>query len=226
MSGKRHRPAPPLIVETGPEAATTIIFIHGLGAGGETFRPVAEALGRGLAAPVRFVLPTAPVRPVAFCGGRAVTAWFDLPAGDFLATEDTSGLRAAAAYFSRLIEAEIARGVEPARIVLGGFSQGGAISLMTGLRQERRLGAIIALSGWLPLASSLGRDRSAEGGATPIFLGHGTRDPVTPLWMAQTARDQLSARGNPVDLRAYPIGHSVDAAELGDLVAWLNNKLF
>lgn len=226
MSVRQLCPTPPLIVETGAEAATTIIFIHGLGTNGETLRPVAGALGRGLAAPVRFILPTAPIRPVAFCGGQAVTAWFDLPAADFLSTEDAPGLRAAAGYFSRLIEAEIARGVEPARIVLGGFSQGGAISLMTGLRQERRLGAILALSGWLPLASSLGRDRSPEGGGTPIFLGHGTRDGITPIWMAEAARDQLSAFGNPVDLRTYPIGHSVDEAELCDLIAWLNNKLF
>lgn len=220
------RPAPPLIFETGTEPSTTIIFIHGLGTSGETFRPVAALLGRGLAAPVRFVLPNAPVRPVTFCAGQSVTAWFDLPAADFLATEDAPGLRAAAGYFSRLVEAEIARGVEPERIVLGGFSQGAAISLMTGLHHRRRLGAIIALSGWLPAASSLARDRSAECGVTPIFLGHGTLDPITPIWMAETARDQLSACGNAVDLHEYPIGHSVDAAEIRDLGAWLNNKLF
>lgn len=226
MSASALRPMPPLIIETGAKPTTTIIFIHGLGTRAETFKPVVESLGRGMAAPVRFVLPTAPLRPVAFCGGQSVTAWFDLPPGDFLTTEDAPGLRAAADYFSCLIEEEIGRGVAPERIVLGGFSQGGAISLMTGLRYAHQLGAIAALSGWLPLASALVHDSSTESRMTPIFLGHGTLDHITPLWMAEKAREQLAAHGNSVDLRTYPIGHSVDGTELHDLSKWLNNRLF
>lgn len=215
----------PLVVETGSRPTVTLIVLHGLGTSGEAFRPVAETIATQMAEPVRFILPTASPRPISLYSGQVASAWFDLLDTNFIAREDEPGLKMAADYVDGLIDAEIARGIAPARIVLGGFSQGGALSLLTGLRSAHRLGGIIALSGWLPLADGLASERSAKAHDKPVFLGHGKLDQITPVDMAETARDRLTDWGCRVDLRTYSIGHTIDRTELRDVGDWLAREL-
>lgn len=215
----------PLEFTTGPDPVATIILIHGLGASGETFRPAAQALDLSTVGAVRFVLPNAPVRSVSVCGGERMPAWYDLLDQNFVAREDEAGLKEAAAYFTQLIDREIERGMAPERIVIGGFSQGGAMSLMTGLRYSCPLAGIADLSGYLPLAPATGRERTAASRATPIFMGHGTRDGIVPLALADAARRHLAGWGYDITWRTYPMDHTIIEAEIRDLNIWLSDVL-
>lgn len=218
-------PAPPLILETGSNPVASLIFIHGLGTSGRAFRPLCEQIAVRLARPVRIVLPHAPPRPVSVYDSQVAPAWFDLLDADFLAREDEAGLTTASGYLAELIDGEIARGILPETIMLGGFSQGGALVLLTGLSSRYRLGGIVALSGWLPLADGFIGDRSGGARTTPVFLGHGERDRITPVAMAEAARDRMVAWGHPVELRTYPIGHAINQTEIRDVGDWLATKV-
>lgn len=215
--------APPLIVESGKSPRTTVIFMHGLGTNGGHFEPVAEQIGRRLTQPVRFVLPHAPTRRVSLYD-QTVSAWFDLLDPDFLTAVDEAGLRSAVGYVAGLVECEIGNGVHPGSIMLAGFSQGGVTALLTGLLSPHRLGGAIALSGWLPLAARLRAERSEASRGLPIFLGHGDRDPITPIDMAAAAHRHLSAWGHPVSLHVYPIGHTISPTELCEAGDWLGER--
>ncbi|MGV2106442.1 alpha/beta hydrolase [Agrobacterium vitis] len=225
MTASLLRPVAPIIVETGQVPNATILFIHGLGTDGNTFLPVIQRLNLGRVGPVRFVLPNAPKQPVSICQGQTMSAWFDLLDQDFVAREDEAGLRTAVEYFKALIEAEIKSGIAPERIVIAGFSQGGALSLLTGLRFRHRLAGIAALSGWLPLSASLGDEHSQASLATPVFLGHGAIDKVTPLRQIKTAQTRMEALGYTITSHTYPIGHTITEAELHDLSVWLEHCL-
>ncbi|CUW48556.1 alpha/beta hydrolase [Novacetimonas hansenii] len=203
----------------------SIILIHGLGASGRDLAPIAQALDLRSIGAVRFIFPNAPVRPVSVCGGERMPAWYDLLAPDLLLREDELGLRDAQTYLASLIDQEVARGIPSRRIVVGGFSQGCAMSLMTGLRYPLPLAGIAGLSGYLSLAGQTGREATEANRATPVFLAHGEGDTVVPLAAARLAWDWLRAEGHGVAWHAYPVGHEIIGAEIADLNVWLVERL-
>jgi phospholipase/carboxylesterase len=212
-----------LEVETGRTPATSVIWLHGLGADGSDFVPIVPALG--LRTPVRFVFPHAPRRPVTINGGMVMRAWYDVLTLEGVRQEDETGIRESARRVEGLIAAEVARGVAPARVILAGFSQGGALALHVGLRHAARLGGLLVLSAYLPLAHVVAVEASPAGRGTPVFLAHGTQDPLIPLARARLARDALAALGCPVEDHEYPIGHTVSDTEIRDLAVWLARRV-
>ena len=196
-----------------------VIWLHGLGADGHDFEPIVPELR--LRRAVRFVFPHAPIRPVTINNGLEMRAWYDIVGFD-AAHEDADGIRASAAAVTRLVDREIERGVAAERIVLAGFSQGGAIALHLALREPRRLAGVIALSTYLPLAATLAREKSAANAALPIFMAHGGYDPVIPLANAEASRRILEREGYAVDWHVYPMQHSVCAPEIAAIGAWLD----
>jgi phospholipase/carboxylesterase len=210
-------------IETGREPHAAVIWLHGLGADGHDFEPIVPELGMPAAAPgVRFVFPHAPLQPVTINGGAVMRAWYDVT-GD--GRQDTAGIRASQVRLEALIARERARGVAASSIVLAGFSQGGAIALQAGLRHPERLAGILALSTYLPLPDTLAQEASEANRDLPIFMAHGTQDPLTPLSWAKRSRDQLAALGYTVEWREYPMPHSVCAEEIEDVGRWLRAVL-
>jgi phospholipase/carboxylesterase len=207
--------------ETGPNPTASIIVLHGLGADGNDFVPIAEELDLRAVGPVRFVFPHAPTMPVTINGGYVMRAWYDILGTDLARREDEAGLRRSQAVVEALIARERRRGVESMRIVLAGFSQGCAMTLMTGLRAAERLAGLVGLSGYLPLADKIAAERTSINGDLPIFLAHGRHDPVIPIDRAIASRDALVALGHPVEWHEYPMPHSVCAEEIADLNRWL-----
>ena len=210
-----------ITVETAPHASASIIILHGLGADGRDFVPVAHEWDLASVGPVRFLFPSAPTRPVTINGGYVMRAWYDILGTDLVQREDAAGLRESQAQVAALIEHERKRGIPAARIVLGGFSQGAAMTLMTGLRHAERLAGLLCMSGYLPLAAQLSAERSAANAGVPIFQGHGHADPVIEIARATASRDALTALGYPVEWHAYPMQHSVCPREIADINRWL-----
>ncbi|RFA30693.1 carboxylesterase [Alkalilimnicola ehrlichii] len=214
-------------VEIEPSARTadrSVIWLHGLGASGHDFEPIVPELGLPADAAVRFVFPHAPVQPVTINGGMPMPAWYDikqLGGGN----EDEVGIRASEREVQRLIRRENERGVPTERIVLAGFSQGGAIVLHTGLRYPERLAGIMALSTYLPLNGSLEAERHAGNHQTPIFMAHGTLDPVVPYQNGARSRDLLNGQDHPVEWHEYPMEHQVCLEQIQDIGAWLKRVL-
>ena len=206
-------------VVTAPKPRLAVIWLHGLGADGHDFEPIVPEL-RGAGA-VRYVFPHAPQRSVTINGGYVMRAWYDILGFEPGAAEDAAGIRASAAAVTKLVDREIERGMPANRIVLAGFSQGGAIALQTALREPRALGGVLALSTYLPLAAALPTERSAANAAVPIFMAHGSVDPVLPLALAERSRRTLEGLGYSVDWRVYPMPHSVCAAEIEAIDEWL-----
>ena len=205
-------------IETGAAPRAAVIWLHGLGADGHDFEPIVPELR--LRRPVRFVFPHAPVRPVTINNGLEMRAWYDIVGFD-AAREDAAGIRASAAAVARLLDREVERGVAPERIVLAGFSQGGAIALHLGLREPRPLAGVLALSTYLPLAASLKAEKAAANAALPIFMAHGEHDPVIPLASADASRKLLEREGYKVDWHVYPMPHSVCGPEIAAIAVWL-----
>ena len=207
-------------IETAAKPVATVIWLHGLGADGHDFEPVVPELRLPASKPVRFIFPNAPQRPVTINMGMRMRAWYDiLQLGGGL--EDEAGIRASQAQIETLMEREKTRGVPARRIVLAGFSQGGAIALQTALRQRERLAGVMALSTYLPIAKTLEKEREAINNDLPIFMAHGSFDPMIPMIRAQQSRDALLALGYPVEWREYPMPHSVCPAEIADIAAFL-----
>ena len=208
-----------ITVETAPQASASIIILHGLGADGRDFVPVAHEWDLASVGPVRFLFPSAPTRPVTINGGYVMPAWYDILGPD--RPEDERGLRASQALVEALIAKEVARGVAASRIVLAGFSQGCAMTLMTGLRLRERLAGVACLSGYLPLAGLTGSQRNAAHTDLPIFMAHGRSDGMIPIARATASRDALQALGYSVEWHDYPMQHSVCPQEIADLNRWL-----
>ena len=206
-------------VETAANPRASVIVLHGLGADGNDFVPVAEQLDLAAVGPVRFVFPHSPTRPVSINGGYVMPAWYDILGPG--AAEDEAGLRASQALVEALIANEVARGVPASRIVLAGFSQGCAMTLMTGLRQADRLAGLACLSGYLPLAAKTEAERHPGNHALPIFMAHGRSDGMIPIARATGSRDALQALGYTVEWHEYPMQHSVCPQEIADLNRWL-----
>ena len=214
-------------VETAPNPVASIVILHGLGADGNDFVSLVDELDLKSVGPVRFVFPHAPTRPVTLNGGHVMRAWYDIFGLDTTKErrEDEAGLRESQALVEGLIAKEKSRGVPANRIVLAGFSQGCAMTLMTGLRYHERLAGLVGLSGYLPLAAKAEAERHAANRDVPIFLGHGTVDPVIPIARARQSRDALVAMGHAVEWHEYPMPHSVCGPEIADLERWLLGRL-
>ena len=206
---------------TGAEPRGTIIWMHGLGADGWDFVPIVRELPLPDDLVLRFVFPHAPERAVTINNGYRMRAWYDIAQSDIARVPDEKGIRESQAQVETLIARERERGIAPGRVVLAGFSQGGAIALQAGLRFGERLGGIVALSTYLPLEDTLDREAAAANKATPIFMAHGTQDPVIPLALAQRSQETLRMRGYEVDWHTYAMPHSVSAEEVADLGAFL-----
>jgi len=213
-----------LEVETGAGPKAAVIWLHGLGADGYDFKPVVPLLSLPAALAVRFVFPHAPVRPVTINMGMKMRAWYDvLQLGG--GPEDADGIRASQLLLEGLIAREQARGIDTARIVLAGFSQGGAIALQTALRHPQRLAGILALSTYLPLAQTLADERDPANFSTPIFMAHGTHDDMIHVSRAEASRDALKAIGYRIEWHGYPMGHAVCPEEIAAVGAWLSELL-
>ncbi len=206
-------------IETGDEPAFTVIWLHGLGADGNDFVPLVPQLS--LPQATRFVFPHAPVRPVTINGGYRLRAWYDILALDRFATEDAAGIVASAEALRALVARERARGVPPKRIVVAGFSQGGAIALYTALHGREKYAGVLALSTYLPLSGELQAPGRKVNTSAPIMMAHGWQDPVIAITMGERARDQMVAAGADVDWRAYNMPHSVCPEQVRDISAWL-----
>lgn len=216
---------PAVELQTHPTPTASVIWLHGLGADGYDFVPVVREL-ESLGAPAaRYVFPHAPTMPVTINGGYVMRAWYDILGNDLVRREDERGVRASQKLVEALIARETARGLAASRIVLAGFSQGGAITLQTGLRHGERLAGLLALSTYLPLADSLARERANANADVPIFMAHGRSDPVIPIARGAASRDALQAAGYPVEWHEYAMPHSVCEDEIRDIARFLKRVL-
>ena len=212
-------------VEPSLAADSTVILLHGLGADGHDFEPVARELSLEPRQAVRWVFPHAPVRPVTLNAGQRMRAWYDIVGLDRRAPEDEAGLRASAAAVRALVAREGQRGIPAGRVVLAGFSQGGALALFTALREPERLAGVVALSSYLPLPSRLAAEANPANAAVSVFMGHGSHDPVVAPALGEGSRDTLRAHGYDVEWHSYPMPHSVSAEEVDDLRGFLQRVL-
>lgn len=207
--------------ETGAQPRWSVVWLHGLGADGNDFVPVARELELSAVGGARFVFPHAPTRPVTMNGGYAMRAWYDIAGTPQARVEDEAGLRASQVHIEALIAREVARGMPAQRIVLMGFSQGCAMTLLTGLRHRQRLAGLVGLSGYLPLADTTAAERSEANARVPIFLAHGRDDPMVGIDRAIASRDALRALGYDVEWHDYAMPHSVCMDEIAELNRWL-----
>ena len=215
-------------IETDKNPTAAIIWMHGLGADANDFVPIVNELGLDGRPVVRFVFPNAPMRPVTINNGYVMRAWYDVSFGDLEGKSrraDEQGVRESQAQIGALIEREAGRGILNKNILLAGFSQGGAIALHCGLRYPQKLGGVMALSTYLPLAESLPQEGTPENRSVPIFMAHGVFDPVVPLVMGAGSMTFLIGAGYAVDWRQYPMQHSVCSQEIQDIGAWLRKVL-
>ena len=221
-------PSPDLLealeIESAPSPTGAVIWLHGLGADGYDFVDIVPMLGLKTI-PTRFVFPHAPMRPVTINGGAVMRAWYDVRGDAGVRREDEAGVRESQQQIEALIAREKTRGVPAGRIVLAGFSQGGAMALQTGLRHPERLAGIMALSCFLPLTDKVAAEAAPANREVPIFMAHGTSDPLIPLARARQANDLLTSLGYRIEWREYPIPHSVSPAEIRDISAWLQRIL-
>ena len=203
------------------DAHAALVILHGLGADGADFIPICDALDLKRHGPVRCIMPRAPERAVTINRGMRMRAWYDIRGEDLRDREDEAGLRASVRDVHALIAREVARGVAARRIVLAGFSQGCALTLLAGLRYPERLAGLAGLSGYLPLAQTTAAERTSANRDVPIFLAHGRDDGVVPIARGSASRDALVALGHDVEWHDYAIEHSVCIEEVKELDAWL-----
>ena len=217
----------PIILETGvhsPDAC--VIWLHGLGADGHDFEPIVPELRLDPGLNIRFIFPHAPMMPVTINQGFVMRAWYDIRTADIGAEPDEKGIRASADLVSKLVDEQIADGMESERIVLAGFSQGGAIALHAGLRYDKKLAGIIALSSYLPLAATLEAERSEENKEARILMAHGSADPVISVELANASHDILKALGYEVEWHEYNgMQHSVSEQEIFHIAEWLEGTI-
>ncbi len=212
-------------IETGANPTGTVIWMHGLGADGHDFEPIVPELVRPGERALRFVFPHAPVRPITLNRGYPMRAWYDIISIERNGTQDESGIRASAATVEKLIRRENERGIPSNRIVLAGFSQGGAMTLYSGTRYSQQLAGMLALSCYMLLETTFSAERTAANHATPIFMGHGIQDPMVSLRLGEETRQMLEREGYSVEWHAYPMPHSVCPQEVADIAAWLRRVL-
>ena len=206
---------------SGDEPIAAVIWLHGLGADGNDFVPVVERFNSDVSQKVRFIFPHAPFRNITVNNGMRMRGWYDIAELDLTAEEDAAGIQDSASRVSALIAHEESRGIKSDKIVLAGFSQGGAIALQAGLRFAKPLGGIMVLSAYLPLAATLAPERHTSNQKTPILMLHGLFDPIVPLMLGQATRGTLENLGYSVQWHTYAMGHSVMPEELEDIHQFL-----
>jgi len=214
---------PHITLESGKNPRHSIIWLHGLGADGGDFVPVADELKLPVA--VRYIFPDAPMRPVTINGGMVMRAWYDIVSPSMAAQQDAAGIRASQSLIEALIAQEVQRNIAPGNIYLAGFSQGGAIALHTALRHPVPLGGVLALSTYLPLAGKAAGEALPGTRDTPIFMAHGRGDPVIPYELGAGSRDALLGLGYTVVWHEYAMQHSVCEEELRDIEVWLAHQI-
>lgn len=212
-------------LESAPNPAASVIWLHGLGADGNDFVPVVRELGLPSTLPVRFVFPHAPVRPVSINNGFRMRAWYDIAGADFNNRADLAGVRESQAQIEALIAREVKRGIASNRIVLAGFSQGGAVALYAGLRHAQRLAGIMSLSAYLVAADTLSGEAEAANRDVPIFMAHGSADPMVRFAWGEASWRALVQAGYSVEWHTYPMEHSVCMEEIAAISAWLQRIL-
>ncbi|MBD8564495.1 alpha/beta hydrolase [Oxalobacteraceae sp. CFBP 8763] len=208
-------------IETAPNPTIAVVWLHGLGADGNDFVPLVRELDLTGLPGIRFVFPHANTMPVTINGGYVMRSWYDIVATDLTRREDEGGLRASQLQVEALIAREKARGIPASRIILAGFSQGCAMTLQTGLRHPEKLAGMLCLSGYLPLSSVAGAERSEASLGTPIFMAHGVQDPVVPFARAEESRKVVEALGYQVEWHAYPMQHTLCLEEVQDISTWI-----
>ena len=211
--------------ETAPNPTHSVIWLHGLGADGNDFAPIVPELRLPASLAVRFVFPHATIQPVTINGGMAMRSWYDILTPNLVKREDETGIRISEQAIQALIARENARGIPSSRIVLAGFSQGCAMTLHTGIRFKEKLAGLMGLSGYLPLIDMAAHEHEPVNAATPIFLAHGTHDPVVSLERAEASRAKLVDLGYQVQWHTYPMPHSVCAQEIDDISSFLQSVL-
>jgi len=216
---------PHIQLDTAPNPRAAVIWLHGLGADGNDFAALVPELDLSGCPAIRFIFPHAPSMPVTINGGYVMPAWYDIRGADLTSRQDEAGIRASEQAVAALIEREIVRGIPAKNIVLAGFSQGCAMALHTGLRFPQALAGIMALSGYLPLAEHFAAERAAANAHTPIFMAHGTQDPVVDPARGAASRDLLAQLGYPVEWHSYPMPHSVHPHEVADIAVFLTRVL-
>lgn len=214
---------PHITLDTGPAPHHSIIWLHGLGADGEDFVPIAKEIH--LPQAVRYLFPHAPQQPVTINGGYVMRAWYDILGADFASRSDNAGIRASQTAIDALIRLEIQRGIDAKNIYVAGFSQGGAMALHTGLRYPHQLGGIIALSCYLPMADALAMEASPVYRHIPVFMAHGRSDPIVPFAAGKSSADILRKHGCPLEWHEYAMPHSVCAEEIEDIETWMTRQL-
>jgi phospholipase/carboxylesterase len=212
-------------IESAPQPTAAVIWLHGLGADGNDFAGLVPELNLAGCPPIRFIFPHAPSIPVSVNGGYVMPAWYDLLGLDLVSKQDAAGIQKSEAAIQALMANEVARGIPAERIVLAGFSQGCAMALHTALRLPQKIAGVMALSGYLPLADRFASERHAANATTPIFMAHGTQDPVVVLARGEDSRDALVALGHPVQWHTYPMPHSVHPKEIADIADFLRQVL-
>ena len=218
-------PLPAVEIEPERPADAAVILMHGLGADGHDFETLVFELRLPSTSAIRWVFPHAPVRPVTLNGGMPMRAWFDIIGLDRRSEEDETGIRESAEGIRALVRREKERGVPADRIVLAGFSQGGAMALHTALREDERLAGVLALSTYLPLAPTLEAEAHPSNAVVPIFQAHGTSDPIVPIALGEGSRDRLQSQGYDVEWHTYPMPHSVSPEEVQDIGRWLRPRV-
>ena len=214
-----------VIIEPVTDHRSSVIWLHGLGADGHDFVPVVPELRLPDKLGIRFIFPHAPIRPVTINGGMAMRAWYDVRTQDLHREEDAEAIAASTEIINRFIAAEIHSGIAAHRIVLAGFSQGGAITLYCGLRYPQGLAGLIALSSYLPLPGRLAAEKSTSGETVPILMLHGAHDPVIPLQAGLQSCEFLKQAGYNVEWHTYPMQHSVCVEEIQYIGRWLEKVL-
>jgi len=219
----------PIILQTGPyeshDTDAAVIWLHGLGADGHDFVPIVSELKLPAGLNIRFIFPHAPLRPITINQGYSMRGWYDITRLDIANRDDEAGIIESSAILTRLCDEQAAQGIAAKRIVVAGFSQGGAIALYAGLRYSRTLGGIMALSTYLPMQQRLQQEATAANHDTPIFMAHGQHDDVVALQFGLQTRSLLQQQGYRVQWHDYTMGHSVCTEEIGDISDWLGNVL-
>ncbi len=222
---KKLETADDIILEPATPARASVIWLHGLGADGHDFVPIVPELGLPADSGIRFIFPHAAVQPVTLNGGVPMRAWYDIYGLGDASRQDAAGIRASEQRIGRYLQREIDAGIPAQRIVLAGFSQGGAIALHSALRYPQTLAGVIALSTYLPLQDSVSAEAHAANRQIPALVCHGRHDPVVPFAWGERARDTLQALGAPVSWHAYPMQHQVCAEEIAEIARWLRQRL-
>lgn len=214
---------PHITLQTGKNPTYSIIWLHGLGANGSDFVPIVDEIE--LPHAVRYIFPHAPKRPVTINGGFVMPAWYDIRSDNIAEEQDADGICESQRAVDALIAQEIANGIAPSHIFLAGFSQGGAIALHCGLRSTQRLGGILALSTYLPLAETTEAEAEPSALETPIFMAHGRSDPIVPYVLGKASLEKLSALGYSVEWHEYAMQHTVCMEEVDAITLWLKTRM-